>query len=427
LGFNSLWVNARYILIMAVAAGVALVRGFFVAGILDVPSFGLYVTFVAAGMFSSVLLSFGENEKTIKNFPRLWVGQHLRSEVTRLADKSCQLMISRAGVVLILLLAFIFVEGLRNLAQMGIFVVLVALSAALASLYASAIRATGEIDLLARNTLLRSLIVILLGVMGAFFFNWQGAILGEVLGALLGALNTRYAVIRRTRLFDQNNEIVVRTSGKTVTSDGGFWLFLAALLASIPVYLDRAFVASVFGAAMVGTFGFLLLFVTGANTFTGIVAQKVGPHIVKMEHAGDSVTGQIKYVLRWVTVIWLVSAVGMVAVTLALTVGPAQYFFDKFNLNFNLIAATAVLCILQIGVLADFIMISRNQERALFVSACGYLMAIGVVALLVLWLKLTLVSLVWLLALSKLFHIGVQGGFIVSLWKVEKRQLEVMK
>jgi hypothetical protein len=243
----------------------------------------------------------------------------------------------------------------------------------------------------------------------------------------LGALNTRYAVIRRTRLFDQNNEIVVRTSGKTVTSDGGFWLFLAALLASIPVYLDRAFVASVFGAAMVGTFGFLLLFVTGANTFTGIVAQKVGPHIVKMEHAGDSVTGQIKYVLRWVTVIWLVSAVGMVAVTLALTVGPAQYFFDKFNLNFNLIAATAVLCILQIGVLADFIMISRNQERALFVSACGYLMAIGVVALLVLWLKLTLVSLVWLLALSKLFHIGVQGGFIVSLWKVEKRQLEVMK
>lgn len=412
---------------MAVAAGVALVRGFFVAGILDVPSFGLYVTLVAAGMFSSVLISFGENERTIKIFPRLWVGQRHRGEMIRQADRSCQFMMFRAGVVLVLLLVCMLVDGLRYLSQMGIFVVLVALSAALVSLYASAIRATGEVDLLARNTLLRSLIVILLGVIGAFFFNWQGAILGEVSGALLGVLITRYSVIQQTKRFDQNNGAVEQSAEVNISSDGGLWLFFAALLASAPVYLDRAFVASVFGATVVGTFGFLMLFVTGANTFTGIIAQKVGPQLVKMEHSGGSVTAQIKYALRWLTLVWLVSIVGMMAVTLALVFGPAQYFFEKFNLDLNLIAATAMLCILQIGVIADFIMISRNQERAIFFAACWYLMAIGVVVLLVLWLKLALVNFIWLLALAKLFHIAAQVGFIGSVWHAHKHKLEGVK
>ena len=300
LKLGSMPASGRYVSIMAIAAGLSLVRGFFVAGILDLSSFGLYVTVVAVGMFSSLLVSFGETERTLKAFPRFWVARHC-NEVIKRAEQSSKLMIRRAGVVLILLLTCVVVDDLRSLSYTGILVVLVALSAAVASLYASAIRATGEVDLLARNTLVRALIVIVLGVLGAYLYSWQGAILGEVLGTLLGILITRHSVIRQTMQADQSNEVVDENDGVKIASDRGLWFFFAALFASAPVYLDRAFVATVFGDATVGTFGFLMLFVTGANTFTGIIIQKVGPNLIKMEYVGNSVAVQAGYALRWLS------------------------------------------------------------------------------------------------------------------------------
>ncbi|CAN4272298.1 hypothetical protein MCEMSEM29_01151 [Methylophilaceae bacterium] len=408
---SDLWSSGRYLAMMTFAAGIALVRGFFLAGILDATSFGLYVSIVAAGMFSSLLISFGENERTIKKFPRIWASQNNHGVMISQSDKSAKAMILRASIVLIFLLSCIFVSSFIYLAQMGIFVVLVALSAALASLYSSAIRASGDVEILAGNTLIRTMFVILLGVAGAFFFSWQGAILGEIFGALLGVIVTRYSVVKQTKLPDHSNVIAGSEDFKT-SQDRGLWLFFAGLLATAPAYLDRTFVALVLGASLVGTFGFLMLFVTSANVFVGIVAQKIGPQLIKMEYLGDSVIIQIKYTLRWLSLIFLVCFLGMTFVWLTLIYGPAQYFYNKFHLNFSLIQATTALSMLQIGVLADFIMISRNQERAIFLSASWYLLTILAVVLIVIWLKLSLLSFIWLLALAKLIHIAVQVGFI---------------
>lgn len=422
-----MWASSRYILIMSFAAMIALARGFIVAGVLDVPSFGLYATIVAVGMFSSALVSFGEIERTIKTFPRLWVVERHRRSVVDRTDESARVMILRAGGLLIVLLTCTFLDVMRSFAQMGVFVVLIALNAALASLYASAIRATGDVELLAGNTLFRAIIVIVFGLSGAYFFGWQGAVLGEVLATIVGILITRYSVVEKTISCAKNNGYIRENDGVDPPFDSGLWLFFAALLASVPVYLDRAFVASVFGTAMVGTFGFLMLFVTGANTFTGIIAQKVGPQLIKIEYLGESINAQLKFAGRWLALIFTICFAGMMGVTLLFVFGPAKYFFEKFHLDLNLIAAAGVMCTLQVGVILDFIMISRNQERAIFFAACLYLAASGVVVLLVLWLKLSLVDFIWLLVLAKIFHIAAQVGFIGRIWHAHKRQLEGVK
>lgn len=416
-----------YFSIMAIAALIALIRGFLVAGMLDVPSFGSYATIVAAGMFTSAIISFGEIEQTLKTYPRLWLTESDRRYVIKHSDKSSKRIIRRVGIVLILMLPCLFVDAISLFVQMGIFVVLVALSAAMASLYTSAIRATGEVELLARNTLLRAVIVIILGLLGAFFFNWQGAIFGEVSGALLGALITRHSIIQQINRCNKDKKFLDQNDNTKIYTSGGLWLFFASLLTLAPVYLDRAYVASVFGATTVGTFGFLMLFVTGANTFTGIIAQKVGPQIVKMEHVGESITAQIKYAFSWLKLIWLVCITGMVCVALLLVLGPAQYFFEKFHLDLNLIAATSALCILQIGVIADFILISRNQERAIFFAACCYLTITVFVVIIVLWLKLSLADFIWLLVLSKFLHIAAQTWFIGSIWFEHKTPCKEVK
>lgn len=422
-----MWASSRYIVIMSFAAMIALVRGFIVAGILDLPSFGLYATIVAVGMFSSALVSFGEIERTIKTFPRLWVVERHRRSVVDRADESAWVIILRAATLFVFFLTCTFVDAIRSVAQTGMFVALIALSAALSSLYASAIRATGDVELLARNTFFRALIVLVFGLSGAYYFSWQGAILGEVLATIVGVLITRYSVVEKTISSAKNNGYIRENDGVTSPFDSGLWLFFAALLASAPVYLDRAFVASVFGTAMVGTFGFLMLFVTGANTFTGIIAQKVGPQLIKSEYLGESINAQLKFAGRWLALIFTICFAGMIGVTFLLVFGPFKYFFEKFHLDLNLIAAAGMMCTLQVGVILDFIMISRNQERAIFFAACLYLAASGVMVLLVLWLKLSLVNFIWLLVLAKIFHIAAQVGFIGRIWHAHKRELESVK
>jgi hypothetical protein len=321
-----------------------------------------------------------------------------------------------------LLLGCILVGILVYEAKLGLLVVLVALNSATASLYTSAIRATGKTNILAKNTLSRTLIVLAFGLLGAVYFSWQGAILGEAIGYQLGSLVTRLSLIRQAKLEVRNTNNVEITEKAMPIKDGKLWLFFGALFVSIPAFLDRAFISWVYGTSTVGTLGFLMLFVTAASTLTGIIAQKVGPQLVKMQHTGGRIDVQLKYGSRWLLLIWTVLIVGLTVVSLALIYSPARYFFYKFHLDWSMLVATSVLCMLQVSVIADFIIISRNQEKAIFFAACCYLLVIGGVAAVVYWLRPPLTDFIWLLVLCKGVHFIVQSGVIGKLWHCENKQ-----
>jgi hypothetical protein len=418
---RKIWNISLYISVMTLASGLSLVRGFFVAGLLDLPSFGLYATIVATGMFFASLVSFGEIERTIKAFPRLWVECQF-NEVLKRTDRSAKKLFGRVLLIICLLLGFLLVDSLVHEVKIGLLVILVALNSATASLYASAIRATGGVNILARNALFRSIIVLAFGLLGAFYFSWQGAILGEALGYQIGSLVTRFSLVRQIKLETRNTDNFERSKQAILAPDGKLWLFFGALFLAIPTFLDRAFISLVYDKSTVGTLGFLMLFVTGSSTLTGIIAQKAGPQLVKMQHIGERISFQLRYGSRWLLLIWTILVVGMAVSSLVLIYGPARYFFDKFHLDLNLLAATSALCMLQVSVIADFIIISRNQEKAVFFSACCYLLVIAGMAAVVFWSKPPLADFIWLLAFCKGIHVIAQSGVICKLWYRENRQ-----
>ena len=92
-----MWASGSYLIIMFAAAMLALIRGFVVAGILDVASFGLYATILATGMFLSASVSFGEIDRTINSFPRIWMVARLRRSVIDQAESSAFVMLFRVG------------------------------------------------------------------------------------------------------------------------------------------------------------------------------------------------------------------------------------------------------------------------------------------------------------------------------------------
>ena len=94
---------------MSIAATIALLRSFFVAGLLHVNAFGLYVTVISAGMFFSVLISFGTVEGTIKSFARQWLIIESRHATISQADTIGMHIAYRcASLLIITLCVYIF-------------------------------------------------------------------------------------------------------------------------------------------------------------------------------------------------------------------------------------------------------------------------------------------------------------------------------
>ncbi len=415
-----------YLFLMAFASGISLLRGFFVAGLLDPASFGRYATIVATGMFFSSILSFGETERTIKIFPRLWVEGRF-SEVLKSTNHSVNKLYARVSIIAYLMFGCLLFKLYPVEAKEGLLVVLVSLNVAIASIYASAIRSTGKASILAKNTAIRSFIVLSFAGVGATFFSWYGAIFGEALGFQLGSCLTRLSLIKQVKFYSDDN-LKSKIEPLTLpTTEGKYWLFFAALCVSVPAFLDRAFVSLIYDKIILGTLGFLMLFVSGASTLTGIIIQKAGPQLVKIQHKGDKISDQIKYGAKWLFAIWSVLICALTIGFLALKFGPAKVFFDKFHLDSNLLFATSALCLLQINVIADYIIISRNSEQSLFIAALSYVSAVSVGALLVWYTKPPLADFIWMLVCCKVIYLFIQASIIIKLWFYESKSWSYVK
>ena len=396
-----------YISIMSLASITSLLRGFLIAELLSLVDFGRYVTIVATGMFFSTILSFGETEKTIKLFPRLWIEGRF-DKIVENTDKSAYKLIARATLVAYLLFGCMLVGLFGDIVTDALLITLVSLNAAIASLYASAIRATGKTNLLSLNTLVRAVFVLGFAALGALYFSWLGAIIGEALGFMIGSCLTRISIIKLIKHDKECQRSISENDCEIVPGDSKYWLFLATICAAAPTLLDRAYVSIVYDQATVGTQGFLMLFVTAASTFTGIINQKVGPQLIKMQHSGASMQLQMRYSFRWLMLIWGLIGFGLVIVGILLLHGPARNYFDKFQLDFNLMSATSLLCLMQISVVTDHILISRNWEKAVFFAAFIYFIGICLGGYFVWWFKLPLSAFIWILSGCKFLHISMQ-------------------
>lgn len=399
-----------FLALMALASAISLLRGFVVAGLLDAGSFGVYATVFAAGTFSSLLVSGGRVELTQKTYPRLWSdGQH--AALLDSADRCARVLVLRAALLASLLGAVVLIAGHSDLFAPALAVAIVSWSTASLSLYASAQRASRELRSVGMVTMQRSLAAVVLGCVGAWIASWPGAIAGEVVGTFVGVVLSRRWVVRLSRPGSGS----ALEPPPTTAAPGSGWLFAAALSGAVPFYLDRLFVANRWGAEAVGRYGFLMLFVTGASVVTSIVVQKVGPQLVHMSHTGATLRAQAALATRWIGACLALYLAGMALAGFLLLKLDVGGFAAKFALDVSLMAIASVLCCLQLGLIIDWLLISHDRERDIYIATNVYLAAAVVAAVLATWLEWSIVELLAALAFAKLCHVLALVGFSARL------------
>jgi len=390
--------NIRFFAQMGTASALSLVRGFLLAQLLTPNAFGMYAVLFALGTFSSSLLGLGEIERTNKRFPRLIVDGHGQQALGQ-ADGIARLLAVRALVAaaaLALVTPFVtswdWTTGL-------VAATAIALGAGLQAIFMSIHRAVGELPTLGRATLARTVLALLFAVAGGYLASWQGALAGEFLGALTGAAISR-AYARRV------SASVEPPKSAPAAIDENSWLFLAFLVGSVPIYLDRFTVSLLYGADTAGTYGLLMLFVTAAVTLSTIVVQKVGPQLVRLERAGTPLRRQLGLAVAWCAALSGASFLGMVCAA-ALLAGPFASLAAKYSLTAPLIGATTLLCCLQVSMVLDWVLLSQDRERQVFQAAAAYVatLALGIGTLWV--LEAALVWFLWVMALAKLLHVAM--------------------
>jgi hypothetical protein len=322
------------------------------------------------------------------------------------ADRIARLLALRAGVTgAVAIVPFALFGGgewvLGVVCAAGI-----ALSMSVQSGYISVHRASGELLPLARAALARTLLALLLAALGAAVASWPGAMAGEIVAALIGGWIGRTFVARTVRAV----ETVPLKPIEPVQKE--FWLFVAVLIGAVPVYLDRAFVSVVFGTHALGSYGVLMLFVTGAFTLVTIIVQALGPQLVKLEHRGASLRSQLGMLLGWTAAASIFIVSGMVVASMLLLHGPIQPLGTKYSLDLGQLLATTALAMLQVSLMFDWMLISHDRERPVFLAALIYLLVLaGGVGVFIQTLD-GIEQFMWIMAGAKLAQVVIQLVFI---------------
>jgi hypothetical protein len=392
---------------MLLASGISLSRGFLLAAVLDPLRFGQYALVVATGTFLSLILSSGLVEGTYKMYPRMWSDAR-GAQIVENADQRFQSILLRFAFLAVLLTAASAGFGFDILS--GFMMACVALSIITTTLFASVNRATTNVVLIANSTLLRATIALVCAAAGAIWFGFHGAIAGEIIGSFAGAWFTRWQCLQEASKLATQNATQPNAPSDTIEgqASSGYLIFLGFLAVAAPTFLDRSFVTWQFGQIAAGTYAFLILFVTAANVLAGVIAQNVGPRLLKMEHSGAELSMQIRYILRWAGFFWCAWATAIIVFYLLATYGPLDGFFRKYAVDGEMISVVFILGCCQLTVLLDYLLMSRNKERFIFVAGISFLTAASFAVCVAIAYDVSLVNFMLLYALAKLVHLGIQ-------------------
>lgn len=243
------------------------------------------------------------------------------------------------------------------------------------------------------------------------------------MATILGALIARRKSLNLITKTDVQNCDSPETRLLLDSVRGGRWLLLGILAASVPMYLDRAFVAGVIGIEAAGQYGFLMLFVIGATTVAGIVVQKVGPALVHAHQAGASVGEQWCITRTWIFGMVSVVCLGIAIAWLLILHGPLWFLGHRYELQGIHFLAIAALGSLQGVVLLDWMLLSRDQEFRVFLAAAIYA---AVAAAFAVWLALTpptLLKVLTCLIAAKLVHLAALSWLVIALPNIQLRQI----
>lgn len=357
--------NFIYIAVMGFSAMLSLLRGFVVAAILPPHLYAIYSSILGMGGFLGNFISFGQVERTVKNFPRLLLGGN---EVQVVVDaRKIAWVLSYRGVLLsVLSLLIYWLTGADIMWSVSVAAIL-SLGSAQIGLLASIQRAQFNLKQLMKGTLLRAGISIICVSIAAYHAELNGALFGEWIGAAIGVAVTLW-IISQTMNRDAS-KVILSESMQGIEENKGFRLFLTYTILSVPLYLDRIFLIQLYNEDIVANYSLVALFLTGSVVLVNIISQKVGPNLIGMQKSGATAVSLLSYSGKWIGFCCMVWGVILICLLAGNEVGLLKYIFPTYNVDIYLILSVGVLGFFQFSSIVEFILIAQDKESKLLKHA----------------------------------------------------------
>lgn len=363
--------SAIFFGLMAAASVVTVGKLGIVAALLPAESFAFYASAFAASGFVVSALSLGLVESTPKKYTR-WIARgrfdavvaDLGLVLRTLALRTLALIVSGLCVI-----AFFFAAAD---AVTMVAVMLIGLAMNAYSTIGSILRGLDRLLFLGGVSVLRALIAAGAVASVGYWGGWRAGLMAEALvivtlGAVLVLLLHRQlqaAASRSPRPGDMQPL-------PEMEDHGGHWLFLAYLLASVPMSLDRWAIITFDSTDVAGQYAFLAIWVIGAFTVASIYIQKFGPDIIRRREADPSAR------LLRLTLLHMLAAALLIAGGSALSFAALYLFFPElFWLKYALTPSVAVAATLaatcQVTPLLDWALIALDGEKAVLAASFAF-------------------------------------------------------
>jgi len=350
---------------MLMASALGFIKLLALAYAMPAQAYGQYVGYIGIATFSSMLLSFGLIERTIKDYPRRWVSGQ-RTEVLIDAVQICRMLALRfiaLGVLVFSLsfLNFIPVEPIAVLFTTGL-----ALCTVFLTLVGSLYRAAGVQRALQNFTLLRSTLVMGLCLPVGSMLGWQGAIAGDIAGNLL---SIGFAVWRLHRMYRKENFVGASHPDLAVSDKGHYKIYTANLAVAPQSMLDRVWVNVAIGPALAGSYGVVMLIPQAVQLLGNVIVQYVGPLVIKLVHAKKSNSNRQSTVAFNAALLALFSLALTLSALIAKRIPFLNHIFEKYAISDISLVMVGLISCGQIYALIEFHLIAHDREsKVLFAS-----------------------------------------------------------
>lgn len=351
---------------MIFASGLSFVRFFLAAAILNPDNFLIFSIFFSVGSLYSTFLSYGLIEGTIKQFPRLIIDGKRDIVVKKSKNIFKQIFIRAVATLLAVYIFNLFLEinFLRYLMLGVIFSFFNCCILLVASIQRSLFNPTN----MGFGHLIRSIISLVLLISFTNLFGLYGAMIAEIIGALIGFIASM-AIVTKTKsdLTYSNNQQENDLSNSDAL--GARNLFFSYLILSIPIYLDRSIASVLLTNIEAASYAFLAIFLSASTILINTLSQKLGPEIIFMIKEQFKINIIFKKVISNVLPLAFIWFLAVLLFFLGFQFNLVPQITSKYVVNPYEIFLIGVIGCTFVTAIFDFALIGFNKED-IFLKIC---------------------------------------------------------
>lgn len=390
---------------MLLASSFGFLKLIALASLLDAPDYGQYVAIFGLATLGGAVASFGLVERTIKQYPRQWAeGQ--RSEIVENAKAVLKTLLVRFTLLTFAGMAVVVVGEMPFDWRHVACICLLGLLSAWLSIFASLHRAADSREALQTFFLWRSGLGFLLALIGGVLGGWFGAMSGEILAAVFTSI---YSTSALRKLYARAPDGIhsLKQDGDRQSEKGHGSIYVAGMLTASTSMADRALIGSALGSSAAGAYGVIMLLPQMFQMLVNVVAQYIGPLIIKFVHLRHHDKSRISALGLQAVLLALLALIGVVALLIGKNIPIIDAFMAKFSISDISVILAGVIAAGQIYSLIEFHLIANDGERFILLASvfAGFLFFILFAT--AIYQSLTVEYFVGAAAISRWLQVGI--------------------